>query len=433
VNLKKFWVGHCILWIGILSGSPKCANAGTVALAELEPIYPQFSQTDRTISTIDSHAQPAAIALINSVELPSPSEQPKLLKSHHAIATESTTNIDWRSEKTATLRDKHNILRMSGGSPDWVARSPVSSEIDPDLQSNVSPVEVETPDEADAVDSDDPELEDFLPSQTQPETDTSATADPELGDLLLREPERILEVSEPDIDTVFLVGRADYFRSNNILLDSFDPVDDQLFSGKLSLLALPQLGSRTQLVASVGGGLARYSDLGELSYNDLDLRLGVQHTLFPNTYGEISWRNQQFFSTDDGDRFFNDHSVRFSLSHRQQLADQLSLDGYYQLRLSFTDPIDRSRVLNTLGASLNYNLQPDLDLGLDYQLTLTDFTQQQRNDDYHQVTAQLSYDLSQNSRISVFAGFSFGRSSDSDIDFDSSIFGIGFNTFIPLF
>jgi hypothetical protein len=259
---------------------------------------------------------------------------------------------------------------------------------------------------------------------------TDEPPDPELGNLRLREREL---TAERDRDTVFLLGRVSYFKSDNILLDSIDPVDDQLIRGGISLLAVPSLGPRTQLVASINGNLARYSDLSELDYNDLEFRAGIRQTLFPRTYAEIGWSNRQFFSTDDGDRFLNDHSIRLSLNRRDQLAPQLTLRSFYQLRFGFADPSDRSRITNTLGASLNYDLQPNLTVGLNYQLVLTDFTQESREDGYQQITAQLNYDLTRNSRVSLFAGFSFGQSSDPDVDFDSSIFGIGFDMSLSLF
>ncbi|MEP0923092.1 hypothetical protein [Leptolyngbya sp. FACHB-711] len=252
-------------------------------------------------------------------------------------------------------------------------------------------------------------------------------SDPELGEFQLRE--RELAERRPE-QSVFFQGRIDYFRSNNILLDDVDPVDDQLITVGISVLGVPSIGPRTNLVASVGASLARYGDLSELNYNNLQFRLGVRHNLFPNTYGELSWTNQQLFSADDGDQFLNDHSIRLSLWRRDQLAPRLNLDSFYQFRLSFADPADRSRLVNTLGIYLSYEIQRDLEAGLDYQFVLTNFTQQEREDSYHQLTAQLSYNLSRKTSISLYGGFSFGRSSESSIDFDSSILGISLSTSI---
>lgn len=271
------------------------------------------------------------------------------------------------------------------------------------------------------------------PSSTdQPEESqdsSNETSDPELGVLRLRERELVTQRNQ----TVFFAGGVNYLRSNNMLLDDFDPVNDQLLNAGATLFAIPTLGPQTQLIAAINGNLTRYSRLSELDYNDFGVRVGVQQVLFPNTYGEISLSNQQFFDADSGDRFLNDYSTWLTLSRRDQLATQLTLNSFYQLRLSFTDPSDRSRIGNTLGVSLNYDLPHNFGVGLDYQVTLTDFTRQDRNDAYHQLTAELNYNLSANSRASLFGGFSFGDSSDPDINFNSSIFGMSINFNVSLF
>ncbi|WP_143467529.1 outer membrane beta-barrel protein [Leptolyngbya ohadii] len=274
--------------------------------------------------------------------------------------------------------------------------------------------------------------------QSAEQSSADATADPELGRLRLRDrpplqPPAAQQPPPAEPQTVFLLGSIDYFRSDNILADDLDPVDDQIITVGASLLAIPRLGSRTQLVASAGANLARYSDLTELNYSNIQLRLGIRQNLFPRTFGELSWTNQQFFSSGDGDRFLNDHALRLSLWRRDPIVPRLNLDTFYQFRLSFTDPIDRSRLSNTLGAYLNYELQQNLEVGLDYQFSLTHFTQQEREDSYHQLTAQLSYDLSRESRISLYGGFSFGRSSESSINFNSGILGVSLSANLALF
>lgn len=283
----------------------------------------------------------------------------------------------------------------------------------------------------------DPELGDLrlqeqdLAIEQTAEAGNIADSDPELGNLRLRE--RELAVNRQHINSVFLLGRVDYFNSNNILLDDFDPVNDQIATAGLSLLAVPNLGQHTQLIASISGDIARYHDLTDLSYNDLELRAGIRQWLFPRTYGEISWKNSQFFDANTGDRFLNDHSIFFSLSHRENLTPQLSFDGFYELRLGFSNPNDRSRITNQFGASLNYDVQQNLDVGLDYQFFLTDFTQHDQQDSYHQVTAEVSYDINSNSRVSIYGGFSFGQSSDPTINFNSAVFGAVFDVSVPLF
>ena len=266
-------------------------------------------------------------------------------------------------------------------------------------------------------------------STTDNEPGSLEPSDPELGILRLRE----REVVRPRPPAwVYGLGRVGYFRSDNILLD-LDPVDDQLFRAGISLLARPALGPQTSLVTAVEGNFIRYSDLSVLDYNELQLRAGVRHFFSNRAYGELSWVNQQLFTADEGDRFINDHSARLTLARRDPLGNRLALDSFYQLRLSLTDPSDRSRVINTLGTALTYYLQPDLKASLDYQLLLSDFTRQDRNDFYSQVVAQLTYDLSRRTRITLFGGFSFGDSTNNSIDFNSSILGLTLDVSLPLF
>nr|WP_242043648.1 MULTISPECIES: outer membrane beta-barrel protein [Cyanophyceae] len=295
--------------------------------------------------------------------------------------------------------------------------------------------------EPDLVPTNEQELQQTLPAEPPSEPDPALTneqvdeseGDEELGILRLREQEleQIETQSDSPAETVFFIGRLSYFKSDNILLDRLDPIEDELISLSATLLAAPRLGPDTLLLASVEGGLVHYNELSELDYRELEFRASLRQFLSARTYGEIGWSNQQLF--DDGDRFFNDHSLRLTLARRDPLASDLRLDSFYQLRLGFADPSDRSRITNTVGVGLNYNLQPDLQVGLDYQLTLTNFTQQDREDLYNQVVAQLSYDLSRNSRIILFGGVSFGDSSDSDVDFNSAIFGASIDVNVPLF
>jgi hypothetical protein len=263
----------------------------------------------------------------------------------------------------------------------------------------------------------------------------SAADDSELGVLRLRERElEQLEQFEAQPDSppsVFFIGRLNYFKSDNILLDRLAPIDDELLSLSATLLAVPSLGPDTLLITSVEGGLIHYNELSQLDYRELEFRASIRQLLSARSYGELGWSNQQLFS--EGDRFFNDHSLRLTLARRDPLADRLRLDSFYQLRLSFPDPSDRSRVINTLGVGLNYDVLRELQVGLDYQLTLTNFIQQDREDLYSQIVAQLSYNLSRNSSIILFGGFSFGDSSSSTLDFNSSIFGVSIDVSVPVF
>jgi hypothetical protein len=274
-------------------------------------------------------------------------------------------------------------------------------------------------------------------------------ADPELGNLRLQES---LERREPQLDpelgtlriqqqpvqasrsqpTVYLQGRVDFFQSDNIF-SSLDPIDDSLIRTGLSLWAAPAIGPKTYLIGSISGNLIRYTNLDDFDYNEVRVGASIYQQLTPRMYGEVGFSNQQLFTAGEGDRFLNDNSVRLGLGRRDSLGRAVTLDSFYQLRYSFADPSDRSRVINTLGTSLNYNPTSNLQTGLDYQYALSSFTEQGREDNYHQLLARLSYDLSRNSRITVFGGFSFGNSSSRNVDFDSSILGVSLSVNLPLF
>jgi hypothetical protein len=274
---------------------------------------------------------------------------------------------------------------------------------------------------------------DPTPIENDPGSNEAATGDdPELGKLRLRELEETPPPSERSKPTVSLLGNAGYLRSNN-LFAGVDPVDDGLLRSGLTLLATPSLGPRTSLFAAVTGNLIRYGEESEFDYDELRLNLGLRQQLSSRAYGEVGWRNRNLFDEEDGDRFLNDHSFYLELGRRDTLAKQLSLDTFYQFRLSFADPDSRSQVTNSLGASLIYSLNPSLQAALDYQFALANFTEQEREDQYHQLIARLTYTLSPNSRLYVFGGHNFGNSSDPDIDFDGLVFGAGVDFNLTLF
>lgn len=260
--------------------------------------------------------------------------------------------------------------------------------------------------------------------------DPANISDPELGNLRLRETE--IRVT-PDRPSVYLQGRVGFFWSDNIFSSEIDPVNDGLFRTGLSLYAVPPIGQRTYLTAIVGGELLRYFDETEFSYDELQFSLGVYHALTRRTYLDVKWLNQQLFDEDDNDRFLNDHQFRLAIGRRDRLSQDLYLNTSYQARLSLADPETRSRVFNLFNVSLGYEIQPSLRADVFYQFALIDFTQQSRNDRYHQLIAQLSYQLSRSMRISIFGGARLGNSSDSNIDFDSGLFGINFGVNLPLF
>lgn len=251
---------------------------------------------------------------------------------------------------------------------------------------------------------------------------------------------RIYDPPLPRSPIAYLIPRFDFFNSTNVYSQLIQ-VKDALVKPGITLLLLPPLGKDTYFIGSVEGNLVRYSSLSEIDYNELRFRAGIYQRLSPTMFGEIGWSNQQLFIARDeiiglpkGSRFFNDHSVRLELSRRDQLAKRLALNSFYQFRYSSTEPSDQSRIVNALVLSLNYDVIPaKLQAGIDYQLSISNFTHQKRDDVYHQLLARLTYTVFRNTQLSAFAGYTFGHSTDPLVDFNSFIAGIGLTVNLPLF
>jgi hypothetical protein len=263
--------------------------------------------------------------------------------------------------------------------------------------------------------------------------------DPELGCLRLKDAP-VVPPRAPRAPIVYLLARFDYFRTSNVYSSSFLVLSDGLSRPGVSLYIVPPLGPNTFFVGSIDANLVRYSSQFKINYDELRFRAGITHRLSPVMFAEVGWGNQQLFiRTGDqigqrkGNRFLNDHGVRVELSRRDQLANKLSLNSFYQLRVGFAEPSPLSRLSNTLFLSLNYDIQPNLQLGLDYQVVLVRFTQTQRRDSFHQVIARLSYTLVRNVQLNVFGGYSFGNSSDPLVNFDGSVFGASLSFSLGLF
>ncbi len=274
------------------------------------------------------------------------------------------------------------------------------------------------------------------PAQTAARCASGAEPDPELGCL----PVQPLQPPPPSRQpVVYLVSRLDYFRSSNVF-SAIDPVDDSLLRPGFTLFTAPALGRNTYFIGAIDGNLIRYNTQSQIDYNELQFRAGIFQRLSPTMFGEIGWTNQQLFIAGSkipglpiGTRFLNDHAVRLELSRRDQLNKRLLLSTFYQLRLSFADPDSRSRVLNSFIASLSYEVQPKLQVGLDYQFALANFTAIKRDDEFHQLAARLTYTAFRNTQLNVFVGYSFGNSTDPTIEFNSLILGMSLSVNLGLF
>jgi len=285
-------------------------------------------------------------------------------------------------------------------------------------------------------DPNNPQLPIYPPFIIQPnQTDQCPDPDPDLGCFKIEFP------PPPRPKRVFLSAGVSYTQRTNVLA-GIDPVNDGLFQTGLVLYGAPPIGSRTFLEFTAAANIIRYSQEVDFDYNDLFFSLGILQRLSPTMYLGLGWSNQQLFQANDnlanfdrpkGQRFLNDHAVRAELRRQDKLANRLFWNTYYRFQWTFSDPDDRTRAINLLAAGLTYDIQSNLQLGLDYTFVVTNYTNIDRDDLYNQITARLSYIMFRNTRLAFFAGYSFGSSTDPTIDFDGFVFGVGLNVQIGLF
>ncbi len=259
-----------------------------------------------------------------------------------------------------------------------------------------------------------------------------ARQDPELGILRLRP----VTPPQPRRPSLFLSTYVSASSSDNIFLID-DPnrgrLGDQFIRPGISLIAFPSLGPSTNLIASVEANAVRYQEFSNANYDELRLRVGVRHSFSRRMYAQLGWSHQFLFREGFRDRFFDNQGIELFVGRRDSLGPDLTLDTYYQSQIFFSDPAEFSDFVQSVGTYLNYRLNPQLDAGIGYQLTISDFTQASRHETYQRVTGQLRYSFSPAVRMSLFGGFSNGRSSAPNISFDDSFFGISVDATIELF
>ncbi|MBG1242565.1 hypothetical protein [Nostoc sp. NZL] len=235
----------------------------------------------------------------------------------------------------------------------------------------------------------------------------------------------------------YLQGRVGYFQTTNIFSSNDSPIEDGLIISGLTLTsAYFPLTSKTFLNASIDGNLIRYINQSQYHYNQIRFNLSLYQHISQRMYGEISWSNQQLFYANNsdrldsfkaGDRFLNENSLQLSLGRRDPLTPKLTLDSFYELSVNFADPQSRDRIINSFWVSLNYYLQKPLQVGIDYQVNFSDFTQRDREDQFHRLFGHLNYRISDTSNLNVQAGASLGSSTVENIDFDGWFFSINYS------
>ncbi|MEH2139352.1 hypothetical protein [Nostoc sp.] len=235
----------------------------------------------------------------------------------------------------------------------------------------------------------------------------------------------------------YLQAHVGYFQTSNIFSSNDNPIEDGLiFSGLTLASAYFPLGSKTYLNGSIDGNLIHYINESQYNYNQVRFNLSLYQQLSRRMYGEINFSNQQLFYANNsdrldsfkaGDRFLNENSLQLSLGRRDILTPKLTLESFYELSVNFADPQSRDRIINFFWLSLNYYLQTPLQVGIDYQVSLSDFTQRDREDQFHRLFGHLNYRISDTTDMNIQAGVSLGSSTAENIDFDGWFFSINYN------
>ena len=326
-----------------------------------------------------------------------------------------------------------------------------------------------------------PDFVDALPGRKLPQIRNTASGQPddELGSLRLqlersRQNEdlgilRLLQTAQappppPREPIAFLAGRLGFFDTDNALRTN-DRLENQIYQTGLSAYFFPKLSKSTSLYASAEASLGRYERSGFTlfrptpsnpagrskpiypNYNQLELELGLRQRLAARTYAQIGLHNQQVYSPGFRDKIFGINYIEAQVNHRSLLNSKAWLDSFYEIQLGFAqaerNPTNirnpkngrdaASRLRQTLTLSLNYAATKDLRTSLLYQLNYEDYTQTVRNDFYQQVLGVISYSLTPESRLSLFAGTRFGQSSEPGINLDDTFYGAGLNVVVPFF
>lgn len=268
--------------------------------------------------------------------------------------------------------------------------------------------------------------------------------DNDLGILRIREQPSIpaqVQGSAPKIG--FFQARMAIANSDNILLAGNDVgglTGDTFVRPSISFAVYPLLGPQTAFIATADLGLQRYVSQSSLNYDDLRFRVGIRQGITPRSYGQLIFGYQELFRPGPNRRqFFKNTSLALTVGRRDPLATNLILDSYYLIQFNGaqssteTTVTDFSRLFQSAGAYLGYDITPQLQTGISYQINLIDYTSLERYDTFQQVLGQFAYRITSTVRMSIYGGFSFGQSSERLVIFNDTFFGAVVEATIPLF
>ncbi|TAE60733.1 MAG: hypothetical protein EAZ76_09630 [Nostocales cyanobacterium] len=231
----------------------------------------------------------------------------------------------------------------------------------------------------------------------------------------------------------YLRGYAGYFHTDNIFSSNESKITDGLFYTGLTLAsAYFPITPSTYINGSIDCSLIRYIDQSQFNYNQLRFNAGIYQQISPQMYAELNFSNQRLFYARNGDffsageRFLDEDSIRLSLGRRDNLTDKLTLDSFYELSANFSRPERRSRIINYVWLSLGYSVTEPLSVGLNYQFNFSDFTEIEREDQFHRIYAHLNYRTSDTSNVYLQGGYNLGGSTTPDIDFSGWFLSVNY-------
>ncbi len=287
------------------------------------------------------------------------------------------------------------------------------------------------------------EVPNFLDVGEDPAEPDASTLDDELGTLRLQQTRsrsneelgilRLMQTAQappppPRQPIAFLGGRLGFFNTSNAFRSEVE-VEEQIYQSGLALYLLPKISEKTSLYAIAETNLARY----EVDYNELEIQAGLRRRLLPRTFAQIGWRNQRLYTPGYREKIVSVNYLDALISHRRVLSKRAWADAFYQIRLGFADPAASSRFRQTIVTSINYAPTPKLRTSLLYQLEFDDYLRINRYDISQQFIGAISYNVTPESRISLFGGTRFGSSSAPGVELDDVFYGAGLNVNVPLF
>ena len=209
-----------------------------------------------------------------------------------------------------------------------------------------------------------------------------------------------------------------------------------LYSGA-TLLATPKIGPETRLVTFAGGGILLFRQIAFSDFSFLNAGVGVRHKLAEGTYGQVGFVHERLYKTTGG-RFVVSNLLQLGVDWERQLSPRMQLNTAYELRGSLTEQstnFDTSRIANSLAVGLRYEITPQLESALGYQLVVNSFTSSSFGTVVEQqLGASVTYRFSSTAFATGSLSYLFGTTVDSfrrELPLNNIIFGvgIGFNFF----